>query len=251
MGTRDPSGRARSFATLLGRRVAEAGACVVSGLAFGIDAAAHEGALEGGGPPPVAVLAGGLDRAYPSANAPLARRLLAVGGAWVSEQPPGIRARAHAFVARNRIVAGLSRSTLVVEAPARSGALHTAAFAMEQGRTVLAVPDHPTATYAAGTLGLVRDGATVVTCPDDVLAHLRMDATGRTAATPTHLRAVLEALSELRHASPDALAQRCDLHVTELTELELRGWVRRDDMGRYALTTDGQEALIAPATGTR
>ena len=154
----------------LGRGLSAAGVSVVSGLALGVDAAAHTGALDGGAPP-VAVLAGGADRPYPASK----RHLYAAvreAGAVVSEMPPGLGIHRWAFVARNRLIAALARVVVVVEATERSGSLTTADLGAELGRTVAAVPGRMTCATASGTNGLLRDGAVLVRTVRDVLDAL-------------------------------------------------------------------------------
>jgi DNA processing protein len=170
VGARRPSPYGLGFAQQLGRGLGAAGIPVVSGLALGIDAAAHEGSLKGGGEP-VAVLAGGPDMPYPRRNLDLYRRIARIG-AVVAELPPGRRAFRWSFPARNRIMAGFAAMTIVVEASDPSGSLITAEFARDLGRAVGAVPGRVTAKMSAGTNGLIRDGAAVVTSPEDVLDEL-------------------------------------------------------------------------------
>ncbi len=167
VGSRNASVSGRKIAAKLARDLGARGLAVVSGLARGIDAAAHEAALESG---TVAVFAGGLDRIYPPENAPLAQRIIAEGGALISETQLGLEPRARDFPRRNRIVSGLSLGVVVIEAADRSGTLITARFAGEQGRTVFAVPGSPLDPRAAGTNRLLKDGATVVTEVDDIVA---------------------------------------------------------------------------------
>jgi DNA processing protein len=163
---------ASSIGLRMARRLAEglgaAGAVVVSGLARGIDAAAHAAAL---GPGTVAVMAGGVDAVYPPENADLAAAI-AAQGLRLSERPPGAEARARDFPARNRIVAGLALGVVVVEAAARSGSLLTARDALDLGREVMAVPGHPVDPRAGGCNQLIREGATLVRDAEDVLAVL-------------------------------------------------------------------------------
>jgi DNA processing protein len=163
---------ASSIGLRMARRLAEglgaAGAVVVSGLARGIDAAAHAAAL---GPGTVAVMAGGVDAVYPPENADLAAAI-AAQGLRLSERPPGAEARARDFPARNRIVAGLTLGVVVVEAAARSGSLLTARDALDLGREVMAVPGHPVDPRAGGCNQLIREGATLVRDAEDVLAAL-------------------------------------------------------------------------------
>src|SRR6202007_1257469 len=147
--------------------LASAGLVVASGLARGIDAEAHRGALEANGAT-VAVLGCGSDRAYPAAHADLARRI-AEAGLIVSEYAPGVEPAPWRFPARNRVVAGLAAAAVVVEARERSGALITADLALEEGREVFAVPGEITSALAAGSNRLLRNGATPWTCAADVL----------------------------------------------------------------------------------
>ena len=179
---------ASSLGTRMARKLAEglgaAGITVVSGLARGIDAAAHLAALPTG---TIAVMAGGVDAIYPIENLKLADEI-AAKGARISEQPMGLSPVARHFPLRNRIVSGLARAVIVVEAAARSGSLITARNALDQGREVLAVPGHPLDGRAAGCNMLIRDGATLVRSAEDVLEALSPRdapaATDRTAPTP-------------------------------------------------------------------
>ena len=179
VGARACSGYGRSVARLLATEAAAAGAVVVSGMARGIDGEAHRGALAAHGTT-VAVLGCGVDRDYPAAHAELARAIVAGGGLVVSEYEPGVEPAPWRFPARNRIIAGLSRATVVVEARERSGALITADFALEDGREVLAVPGEITSALSHGTNALLRLGATPVTSAADVLEA--MGLTPRPAA---------------------------------------------------------------------
>ena len=175
VGARACSGYGRSVARLLATEAAAAGAVVVSGLARGIDGEAHRGALAAGGAT-VAVLGCGVDRDYPAAHAELARAILAGGGLVVSEYEAGVEPAPWRFPARNRIIAGLARATVVVEARERSGALITADFALEDGREVLAVPGEITSALSRGTNALLRLGATPVTSAADVLETMGLTA---------------------------------------------------------------------------
>lgn len=170
VGARNASSLGVRMTRALARGLGEAGLTVVSGLARGIDAAAHDAALPCG---TVAVVAGGVDVTYPPENAELARRL-AREGLILSEQPIGLEPQARHFPRRNRIVAGLARAVVVVEAAAKSGSLITARMALDQGREVMAVPGHPFDARASGCNMLIRDGAVLVRGADDVLAALGM-----------------------------------------------------------------------------
>ncbi len=169
VGSRNASIAGRKFAQILARGLAEAGFAIASGLALGIDAAAHEASLGTG---TVAVFAGGLDRLYPPDHGALAERILE-RGAHLSEMPLAWEPRAKDFPRRNRIISGLAVATIVVEAADRSGSLVTARTAAEQGRLVFAVPGAPLDPRAAGTNRLIKDGATMVTSVEDVLEEVR------------------------------------------------------------------------------
>jgi DNA processing protein len=172
VGARACSAYGTSVAADLGRELASAGVLVVSGLARGVDAAAHRGALATG--TTVAVLGCGVDRDYPRAHAALAAEV-AARGLIVSEYAPGVEPAPWRFPARNRIVAGLTQATVVVEARERSGALITADLALDEGREVLAVPGEITSALSHGTNQLLRLGAVPVTCAGDVLAAIGIE----------------------------------------------------------------------------
>jgi DNA processing protein len=171
VGTRAPSEDGRRLAGRLAADLGAAGVCVISGLALGIDAAAHGGALAAQAPT-IGVLGGGHDRFFPPRNAELARRIVAGGGAVLSPYPPEHPAFPWQFLARNGIVAALSDGVVVVEAAARSGALNTASWAADRGIPVMAFPGDVGRAKAAGCLTLIRDGATLVRDAADVLAQL-------------------------------------------------------------------------------
>ena len=224
-----PYGTAVAFE--LGRELARAGALVVSGLARGVDAAAHRGALEAGAT--AAVLGCGVDRDYPRAHATLAAAI-AQRGVIVSEYPPGAEPAPWRFPARNRVVAGLCDATVVVEARERSGALITADLALDEGREVLAVPGEITSLLSAGTNALLRLGATPVTCVGDVLAALGLDPSP--PPSPPPLEARLEAVRAAIADAPlgaDELVRRVELGApavaAALAELELLGVVTEAD----------------------
>ncbi|HYW15782.1 MAG TPA: DNA-processing protein DprA [Allosphingosinicella sp.] len=165
VGARNASAAACRFARSLAQALGEAGTVVVSGLARGIDSAAHDGALETG---TIAVVAGGIDIVYPPENE-ARQRAIGERGLVVAEQPPGIEPRSRHFPSRNRIIAGLAYGTVVVEAAPRSGSLITARCAAEAGREVMAVPGSPLDPRAQGCNQLIREGATLVQSADDVL----------------------------------------------------------------------------------
>lgn len=168
VGSRAITTYGKQVTARLSGELAEQGIVIVSGLALGVDGAAHTACLEAGGTT-VAVLAGGLDKISPPTHAGLARRILEQRGALLSEYAPGTPSYKDHFIARNRIVAALSDALLITEATERSGTMHTARFALEQGRDVLVVPGNITSPSSAGTNNLIKSGATPVTCVEDIL----------------------------------------------------------------------------------
>ncbi len=175
VGTRKGTPDGLDLTEYFSRRLAAAGLGVISGLALGIDAAAHRGALAGQGRT-LGVLACGLDRIYPRTNECLAGEILKAGGALMSEYAPGTPPLPHRFLERNRIISGLSSGVLVVEAPARSGSLATARFALEQNRQVFVVPGPARHPQYRGSHALIRQGAELVSEPEQVLSALGMEA---------------------------------------------------------------------------
>ena len=236
VGARACSAYGSSVAQSFARELAAAGVVVVSGLARGVDAAAHRGALDAG--VTVAVLGCGVDRDYPRAHAALAAAI-AVQGLIVSEYPPGVEPAPWRFPARNRLVAGLSIATVVVEARERSGALITADLALDEGREVLTVPGEITSRLSHGTNALLRLGATPATCAADVLEAIGVEPVParpeRGHPLDERLAAVLAAVADAP-ASIDEVVRSIGASPGEvagaLAELELRGLVNESD-GRY------------------
>ncbi|HDY73459.1 MAG TPA: DNA-protecting protein DprA [Candidatus Jorgensenbacteria bacterium] len=171
VGTRKATARGKLFAKRLAQELAERRITVVSGLALGIDGAAHEGALLGGGKT-IAVLANGLDSIYPREHRELAVRLLEQQGCIVSDYVLGTPPLPNQFLERNRIISGLCVAVVVVEAPARSGALSTARHAADQGRDVFVVPGPAESEYYRGSHALIRDGARLITTASDIFDDL-------------------------------------------------------------------------------
>lgn len=227
VGSRAATVPGRVLARRLCRDLAAAGLTIVSGLARGIDTAAHEGALSAPGRT-VAVLGSGLDRVYPPENAPLASRI-AERGAVVSEFALGTPPDRGHFPRRNRVIAGWARAVVVVEAAAKSGALSTARAALDEGREVMAVPGHPSEPGAAGTLALIRDGAVLVRDAADVAAELGL--TLLTRGVPSGGDPLLRLLPIGAALGVDALRERSGMEtpalLARLTELELKNEVRR------------------------
>ncbi|HEY1538836.1 MAG TPA: DNA-processing protein DprA [Solirubrobacteraceae bacterium] len=223
----------------LGRGLAAAGVTVVSGMALGIDSAAHAGALEAGGPT-ITVLASGADVPYPPSKRGLYRAIVAADAA-ISEMPPGFRPFRWCFPARNRTIAGLVSLTIVVEATERSGSLITAELAQDLGRAVGAVPGSVMAPRAAGSNALLRDGALVIRHAQDALD----EALGVGVATAISGRDVAELREPLRALlgrvedgcdTVDELAAtpaQAQVALAGLGELELLGFLRRAPGGRY------------------
>lgn len=239
VGSRACSSYGRRIAERLGHDLARAGWTVVSGLARGIDACAHRGALQAGGRT-LAVLAGGLSRIYPPEHTDLAAEV-AAAGALITEAPMTMEPMAALFPARNRIISGLSRAVVIVEAADRSGALITARLAAEQGREVFAVPGAVDSVASAGSLHLLRQGAKLVRNADDILEDLQAlpaldpiaSASSAPPGPPPNLdetqRRIWEALEE-RH-TVDELSRQVQLNTGELSRhlmtLELKKLIRR------------------------
>jgi len=205
VGARNASSLGMRMAARLAAELGDAGVVVISGLARGVDAAAHKAALGRG---TVAVMAGGVDVIYPEENRALAG---AIGrdGLRLSEQPVGLQPQARHFPQRNRLVSGLAQAVVVVEAAARSGSLITARSALDQGREVMAVPGHPFDARASGCNMLIRDGATLVRAGADVLEALaRLAGPGPAVQPPLPLADAAASPVPPRAASPDALAVR-------------------------------------------
>ena len=212
VGARNASSLGLRMTRRLALGLAEAGQVVVSGLARGIDAEAHQAALQSG---TVAVQAGGVDVIYPQENAALAGEI-ARAGCLLSEQPMGLAPQARHFPQRNRIVSGLARAVVVVEAAARSGSLLTARNALDQGREVLAVPGHPFDARAAGCNILLRDGATLVRSASDVLEAIGLRGPFR-AQAPQPSVAVVDLPGPVPQRRP--LAEIAAVHTQILERL--------------------------------
>jgi len=247
VGSRNPSPSGRETAFELARTLAASGLTVTSGLALGIDTAAHRGALACDRSATIAVCGAGHNVVYPPGNRALAGAIRG-RGALVSEFPPDTPPRRENFPRRNRIISGLALGTLVVEAAARSGSLITAGFALEQGREVFAVPGPVSSPLARGCHGLLRDGATLVESAADVLeqlpGHWMLAPRARASRAPTpSLPGHLAELLALIDAAPvlfDVLLVRSGLDSAglsaALTQLELQGLVAPCDGGRWART---------------
>ena len=245
VGSRHPTTAGERFARQVAADVAAAGVCVVSGLALGIDAAAHAGALDAGGRT-AAVLGCGIDRLYPRRNAALGERV-AASGAVVSEWGPGVLPAPWRFPARNRLIAALACATLVIEAGGRSGALITADWALALGRDVLAVPGAVWMALGEGTNRLLRAGAQPVTCAEDALDALGLSPVPpRTPAPPLEglpgaVWAALRARPMRREEVALAIGGAAGVLGAALTELELGGLLAEEP--------DGTLVALGPSNG--
>lgn len=242
VGSRNPTAQGELNARQFSQALAEAGVCVVSGLALGVDGAAHEGALAAQGKT-IAVVGTGLDRVYPSRHRDLAHRI-AQDGLLLSEYPLGTPPLAAHFPQRNRILSGLCQGTLVVEAALQSGSLITARMAAEQGREVFAIPGSIHSPQARGCHALIRQGAKLVESAQDILEELHAQPTGQTMqlddaekAAPAVSDDERQLLDALGHAPMgfDALQARTGLPTAQLQarllELELAGHIARQPGG--------------------
>ena len=233
-----PYGRIQAFR--YAKILSSAGVQIISGMAYGIDAEAHKGALEGG-TPTYAVLAGGVDICYPSGNRPLYARILRENGGILSEQPPGMRARNYFFPARNRIISGLADLVLIVEAREKSGSLITAQWALDQGKIVYAVPGAVNEALSMGCHKLIYDGAGIAYSPEILLRELGLNCENKVKSPEKNdlglasdLKLVYSCL-DLRPKSTDFLIQKTGLPPEKigslLLELKLSGLVR--EIGRH------------------
>ena len=250
VGSRNASAAGAKIAAMLARDLGESGFTIISGLARGIDAAAHRASVETG---TIGVLAGGLDVVYPEENRAL-QEDIASRGALVSEMPPGTRPQARHFPRRNRIISGLALGVVVVEAAMRSGSLITARFALEQGRDVFAVPGSPLDPRARGSNSLIKDGAALVESAEDVIAALDQ-APGRPFTEPdgppfssrasavvepdAHMRGLILSALGPTPVAFDELVRQTGLAVPVirmvLLELDLAGRLHREAGDRVSL----------------
>lgn len=253
VGSRRTTPYGREMARRLARDLTMSGWCVVSGMARGIDTAAHQGALEGGGAT-VAVLGCGLDIVYPPENLPLYREI-AAAGAVLSEFPLGRPADKQTFPMRNRIVSGICRALLVVESDVNGGSMITARFAAEQGRLVCALPGRADQATSRGCHALIRDGATLVTSAEEILEELgeapgsprqkEMNLTEAEATSPltAEEQALWPHFADGAAHTPDTLANLTGLPVSALMGtllmMELKRLLVKNDTGRYEAVPKG------------
>lgn len=245
VGSRDHSSYGSEVCRALARAAAELGIAVVSGMARGLDAVAHAGALDAGGPT-IGVLGNGFGVIYPAANRLLYQQVMR-RGLLISEFPPGERPSAGSFPRRNRLISGLARLVVVVEAAVASGALQTAACGLEQGKDVMAVPGPITSPVSAGTNRLIRDGAGPLLELADLLAHfpdLPRTAAGRGALEAGGLPPVEGRIVNALWIGPrrveelvDASGASVGAALDALSALELSGRIRQEPGGLYRLVT--------------
>jgi len=232
VGTRKPTAYGREVTYQLAHDLARRGIVIVSGLALGIDAIAHRGALDAGGIT-LAVLGNGVDTIYPATNENLANEILQKGGAIISEYEPNIEARDFQFLARNRIVSGLSDAIIVTEAAIRSGTMSTAAHALEQGREVFVVPGNITSPLSAGCNNLIKQGAHPITCPNDVLEIIAPDLLQPQSILPLGANVLESKIINLLQSgirNGEELQIKTDADISEfsqtLTLMEISGIIR-------------------------
>jgi DNA processing protein len=243
VGSRKVSSYGSHVTTQLARQVAGQGIVIVSGLAFGVDALAHRAALDAGGLT-IAVLPGPLDNIAPRTHRRLAKQILESGGALISEYPCSYPVKRENFIARNRIVSGISDAVLITEAAQKSGSLHTARFALEQGKDVLAVPGNITSATSQGANSLIKAGATPITSVSDVLYALGLDITqmetsrrlkGANQAEDTILGLLKSGVSD-----GDELHKGSNLLINDfnqtLTMLEITGSIRPLGNNKWTLS---------------
>ncbi len=244
IGSRKPSHYGREVTQQLASNLARRGVVIVSGMALGVDAIAHQAALDAGGTT-IAVQANGLHTLNPRSNRLLGERIIQQGGAILSEYEPGIDAMKHMFLARNRLVSGLSDAVIITEAAARSGTLNTAAHGLTQGRDVYAVPGNITSPMSAGCNHLIAQGALPITSVDDFIEQFLPSGDTVSAQTTLPLgtteleTAIIELLaSGVRDG--DELLQKVDCNAADfnsaMTMLEINGVIKPLGGNRWTLT---------------
>ena len=255
VGTRRASAYGLTHTREIAAELAQTGVCVVSGLALGIDAAAHTGALDGGGRT-VAVLGGALDKPYPQENEPLMRRILENGGSVVSEYAPGTPPSRYSFLQRNRIIAGMSLGTLVTEGPRRSGALNTATRTLESGREVFALPGNVDSPGAQLPNMLISEGARLVTGAADILSALVIEPKDAPKAAQAAV-APMEAPAERKPHIPGGLdeTQRAICAALLAGEADFDALcavsgLESDELGALLIEME-MDGLVTPLAGTR
>lgn len=239
VGSRKVSAYGHTVTTQLASELARAGVVIISGLALGVDSIAHKATLDAGGKT-IAVLPSGIDHVYPASHHNLAQQIVTAGGSIVSEYPPGVGGpQKYQFIARNRIIAALSQGVVITEAARKSGSLHTANFALEQGIEVFAIPGNITSPTSAGTNELIKTGATPVTSTQDILDVLGLQYQHSTY-TPANRaeEKVYALLQEGIHDTAELLA-RAGLSTTDFQQtvsmLEIAGAIQQTSYSSWAI----------------
>jgi DNA processing protein len=242
IGSRKVSIYGRQVTQQLVRDAAARGIVIVSGLALGVDGIAHQAAIEAGGKT-IAVLPTGLDKIYPASHHQLAKKILETGGALITEYPTGTEPFKTNFIARNRIVSGISDGVLITEAAEKSGTLHTANFALEQGKTVMAVPGNINSPLSAGTNNLIKAGAIPITNTQDIFhaldlnvgAQLTMDVVGATKEESILLELLASGFTESAELLTKSGLDPSVFNQT-MTMLEINGKARPLGAGHWTIS---------------
>jgi DNA processing protein len=242
VGSRKVTPYGRIITEKIAGELAEMGIIIISGLALGVDSIAHQAALKAGGKT-LAVMPGGLDQIYPRSHYRLAKQILETGGALISEYPEGTPPLKEHFIARNRLVSGLSDGLLIIEAAEKSGTLHTAGFALDQGKTVMAVPGNVTSQLSYGTNSLIKSGAIMVTETADVLSALGLTfktvrkyrPTGSTSAENNLLEMLSSGISDAALLLEASGLEAREFNQT-LTMLEINGKIKPLGAGHWSLS---------------
>lgn len=241
VGTRKPTAYGREVTTTIATNLARHGVIIVSGMALGVDGIAHRAALDVGGTT-IAVQGNGLARLYPASHRQLGMDIIERGGAILSEYEPDVAARDFQFLERNRIVSGLSDGVLITEASARSGTLNTARHALEQGKEVFVVPGNITSPLSAGCNALLKQGATPVTCADDILEVIAPEllnnqtqlALGDNPLQTTIIRLLQSGIRDGDELQTQSEAD-ASIFASELTMMEINGIVRSLGANQWTL----------------
>ncbi len=232
VGTRKPTAYGREVTTQIATDLARRGVIIVSGMALGVDGLAHRAALDVGGTT-IAVQGNGLARLYPASHRQLGMDIIASGGAILSEYEPDVAARDFQFLERNRIVSGLADGVLITEASARSGTLNTARHALEQGKEVFVVPGNITSPLSVGCNALLKQGATPVTCAEDILEVIAPEllqpqtqlALGDNALQTTIIELLQQGVRDGDDLQKQSGADAAEF-ASELTMMEINGTIR-------------------------
>lgn len=243
VGTRKPTSYGKEVTYQIANKLARRGMVIVSGLAIGVDAIAHQAAIDAGGTT-IAVLGNGIDFIFPSTNQLLAKNIINNNGAIISEYEPDVEARGFRFLERNRIVSGLSDAVIITEAAIRSGTMSTAAHALEQGREVFVVPGNITSPLSAGCNRLIKQGAHPITCIDDILEIIAPELLAAQITMPlgsTPLESKIIKLIQSGVRDGEELQIRTNANISEfsqtITLMEISGTIRALGGNKWTLTS--------------